>query len=156
AYTMTSRPDGHYMKLSVLDHDGTELASAEKKIAWVIGSGRHSRSYVADDGDGLYQMPVCWYPDKPRWDLCPGYDTNRQQFGRKIEASCLFCHNARVGLVRGSENRYVEPMPHGIDCERCHGPGELHVARWKHLSDSPPSGDDTIVNPRKLPRVTRI
>jgi len=30
------------------------------------------------------------------------------------------------------------------------------VARWSRLSENPPSSDDTIVNPRKLPRGTRI
>jgi Flp pilus assembly protein TadD len=156
AYEMTARGGDHFVKLSVLDADGSLLASGEKKIRYVIGSGNHSRSYASEDGGGLYQLPICWYPDKPGWDLCPGYESNHEYFGRKIEASCLFCHDARVSLVRGTENHYVSPIPHGIDCERCHGPGQLHVARWSHLSESPQSSDDTIVNPRKLPRGTRI
>lgn len=156
AYEMLARDGDHFMKLTVLDRDGTALASSEKKIAYVIGSGNHSRSYVTEDAGGIYQMPVCWYPDKPGWDLCPGYEMNHEQFGRRIEPSCLFCHDARVTPVRGTQNRYTVPLPHGIDCERCHGPGELHVARWRRSGDHPPSGDDTIVNPKSLPRETRM
>jgi len=156
SYQMVAEGDDHFMRMDVHDVDGSVLTSATRKIRYVIGSGNHSRSYVSEDGGGLYQMPICWYPDKPGWDLCPGYELNGEHFGRKIEASCLFCHDARVALVAGTENHFAEPLPHGIDCERCHGPGELHVARWKRLSDHPPESDDTIVNPRKLGKVTRI
>ncbi|MBI3450050.1 MAG: tetratricopeptide repeat protein [Acidobacteria bacterium] len=156
SYEMVAGGDDHFMRMDVHDADGSVLTSATRKIRYVIGSGNHSRSYVSEDGGGLYQMPICWYPDKPGWDLCPGYELNGEHFGRKIEASCLFCHDARVSLAAGTENHFAEPLPHGIDCERCHGPGDLHVARWKTLSDHPPESDDTIVNPRKLGRVTRI
>jgi len=156
-YEMLARGDDRVIRLSALDDDGRPLASAERKIDYVIGSGNHSRSYVTSDGSGLYQMPVCWYPDKPGWDLCPGYELNHEHFGRQIEPSCLFCHDARVALVAGTENRYAEPIPHGIDCERCHGPGELHVARWSGATPgNPPASDDTIVNPAALPKGRRI
>jgi hypothetical protein len=62
----------------------------------------------------------------------------------------LFCHANRAELVRGTVNSYRPTiMSNGpaIGCERCHGPGALHI-------DRPASGDDglspTIVNPRDL------
>ena len=43
---------------------------------------------------------------------------------------CIACHNAYPDFVLGSENKYTA-IPTGIDCERCHGPGELHVEKIK-------------------------
>ena len=49
----------------------------------------------------------------------------------------------------GSENKYSAS---GIDCERCHGPGELHVQRMLNgeLVDTSTHIDYSIVNPKKL------
>jgi len=156
AYEMTARPDGFWMKQIVLDPEGAVLAEAEHRMIYVLGSGNHSRSYLSGRAGYLYQMPVCWYPDKPGWDLCPGYEHHNQFFGRPADGSCLFCHNARVPLLAGATHRYGEGMPHGIDCERCHGPGELHVARWRNPPEIVPANDGTIVNPAKLPVSSRI
>jgi Flp pilus assembly protein TadD len=157
AYEMSSAGGAYAMRQSVLDEDGSTLASAEEKILFVVGSGNHSRSYLAGSNGYLYQMPICWYPEKPGWDLCPGYELRNRFFTREADASCLFCHNARMPLVAGTTNRYdTGAIPHGIDCERCHGPGELHVARWKSPPPTPPETDDTIVNPLKLEKETRL
>ena len=45
-------------------------------------------------------------------------------------------------------------MPTGIECERCHGPGEVHVLEKLagQLVDTATSIDYTIVNPSDLPR----
>ena len=45
-------------------------------------------------------------------------------------------------------------MPTGIECERCHGPGELHVMeKWAGKTvDTAKFIDYTIVNPRDLPK----
>ncbi len=44
-------------------------------------------------------------------------------------------------------------IPLGIDCERCHGPGELHVAQKKKgiIIDTSKFADRSIVNPKRLP-----
>jgi tetratricopeptide (TPR) repeat protein len=43
-------------------------------------------------------------------------------------------------------------VPLGIDCERCHGPGSLHVTQKQQgtIVDTSTQTDYTIVNPRKL------
>jgi len=56
--------------------------------------------------------------------------------------------------VEGRHNIFKQPYPHGIGCERCHGPGELHVERW--ATETPTGEPDlTIVNPRRLKPGTR-
>lgn len=64
------------------------------------------------------------------------------------------CHNSYTDYIEQSINRYRDPIPLGIGCERCHGPGKLHVD--KHFN-AEFSGllegriDSTIVNPKHLP-----
>jgi predicted CXXCH cytochrome family protein len=156
SYAMTARTDGYWVRQTILGDDGKALAVAEKKIAYVVGSGNHSRSYLAGGNGYLYELPVCWYPGKPGWDLCPGFDTVNKFLTRDVDDSCLFCHDARVTILSPASHRFEEPLPHGIDCERCHGPGALHAARWKDPPDPPPENDDTIVNPMKLPKGMRM
>lgn len=151
AYEMTARDGRYFMRQIVLaGDDGREVASHEREMLLVVGSGNHSRSYLTGEQGYLYQMPVCWYPDKPGWDLCPGYEDHNFFFMREADQACLFCHNARVTLVERTTNRYADPLPHGVDCERCHGPGAEHVAFWESRPEEIPDRDATIVNPRRL------
>jgi hypothetical protein len=48
-------------------------------------------------------------------------------------------------------DRFLKPYQIGIGCERCHGPGELHVREMKSEKESDyPENYMTIVNPGKL------
>ena len=73
------------------------------------------------------------------------------RFSRIITAECMTCHNGLPEMVAGSTNKYTK-VPNGIDCERCHGPGSLHVARVSNnmLVDTATGIDYSIVNPRHL------
>lgn len=156
-YRMHERDGRYLMTQFVLDGSGRERAADEREIVWITGSNRHSRSYATVVDGQLFQMPVCWYPEQSRWDLCPGYEHKNDYYGRELEPSCVFCHNGRMVRVEGTRSRYEEPIPEGIGCERCHGPGSLHVAKWER-GDLAPTGaaDPTIVNPRRLPQPERI
>ena len=63
----------------------------------------------------------------------------------------MSCHNAYPDHVKGS-NEEFRSVPNGIDCERCHGPGELHVKEKMsgNIIDTSKYIDYTIVNPSKL------
>ncbi len=155
-YRMVQRDGKFYQQQFMLDSRGRETAFDEREMVWVIGSNRHSRSYVTVLDDKLFQAPVCWYPDESRWDLCPGYEFKNDHFTREITQGCIGCHNGVMTLVEGERNLYEKPYPHGIGCERCHGAGQLHVERWR--SGETPSGeaDPTIVHVRRLPQEERI
>ena len=77
-----------------------------------------------------------------------GRPTRGPNFERPIQPECLFCHTNQVRHVAETLNRYEPPIfeGHAIGCERCHGPGALHV-KGGGLSTEP---DLTIVNPAKL------
>jgi predicted CXXCH cytochrome family protein len=64
----------------------------------------------------------------------------------------MSCHNGMPEVQSQSINIFNK-IPKGIDCERCHGPGELHVnlKRQGILVDTSKEADRSIVNPRRLP-----
>ncbi len=123
-------------------------------VDYVVGSGQHTNSHIYEYHNYLFQAPFTWYAQKGKLDLPPGYeDGANSRFERKIGLECTSCHNAMpTGFVPGSINKYSK-VPMAINCERCHGPGELHVKRMKagKLVDTSKAIDYSIVNLKKLP-----
>jgi Flp pilus assembly protein TadD len=138
------------------DRRGQVVASAEQPVYLAIGSGTRGRSYVMARGDALVQSSISWFSQKSRWDLSPGYERVNSHFERPMVVECLYCHTDAVEPVEGALNRYRPPLVrgHAIGCERCHGPGELHVASRKR-GDKSDGLDTTIVNPANLEPMLR-
>ncbi len=150
---------------SYLDANGESALTISKELAYEVGAGSRGRSYLVRQGDHLLMSPLTWYPAHDKWALSPGYERNHSHFYRPVIGACLFCHAGEAKWDENTRNRYEEPiLPQpAITCQRCHGPGELHVA--KHSSALPlTSGegrgegieitndfDPTIVNPAHLP-----
>ena len=133
-----------------LDAAGREVARLVRPMEVVVGSGSAARTYFARRGDGLVQLPLTWYTQGGgRWDFSPGYAESNPRFGRTMPDGCMSCHNAVPGRVEGVEDAFAS-IPEGIGCERCHGPGSLHVEA-RLADDGPAEGPDpTIVNPAWL------
>jgi Tfp pilus assembly protein PilF len=155
-YRMFRRDGKFFMRQSLVGPNGSETAVDERELIRIIGSGHHSRAYLVAVGDKLFQAPMCWYTKDALWDLCPGYEDNNDHFTREIDRTCVFCHNARMTRKPGARNAYEEPIPNGIDCERCHGPGRLHVDRWSRGETPTGEGDPGIVNPKRLTAELRM
>src|SRR5207253_8489713 len=121
---------------------GVPLPDYDTSADVAIGSGTRGRTYLSIQGDAVWQSPISWFSGKEDWDLSPNHVL--EQGGRRpITRACLFCHTDRVEPVPGAENRYRQPLFAGqvsIGCERCHGPGELHVAERRAGHD--PQGTD--------------
>lgn len=128
---------------------GEPVAEFDSEIHYVIGSGRRGHSYLSVREGRVYQTSISWYAQKKKWDLSPSF---RGGGLREIYPSCLFCHSGGVRPVKNTMNLYEEPVfiNPAIGCERCHGPGALHVK--SRGRDELPAGpiDPTIVNPRHL------
>ena len=156
-YRMEQRHGRFYQRQYLLDAAGRELAADEYEMRFVVGSNNHSRSYILVRDEKWFQAPICWYPVVERWDFCPGYELQNDHFNREVSLNCLQCHNGRMEPVAGERNQFEEPVPHGIGCERCHGPGQLHVEYWQDRDHTPTAEPDpTIVNPRRLPLRERL
>lgn len=123
-----------------------------ERINYVIGSGQHTNSHIFSSNGYLYQAPITFYTQKHQWDLAPGFEKGgNSRFNRLIESECMTCHNGYPDFVANSQNKYVS-VKTGIDCERCHGPGSLHVADKQagNMVDTSKGPDYSIVNPRRL------
>ncbi len=123
-----------------------------EKVSYIVGSGQHTNSHIININGYLHQAPITFYTQKGKWDLAPGFEKGMSsRFDRKIELECISCHNGYPELADGSLNKYNQ-VSLGIDCERCHGPGGLHVAEKQkgNIVDTSLTPDYTIVNPRRL------
>ena len=134
------------------EEGGDTTHSLNKKINYIIGSGHHTNSHVFENNGYLYQAPFTYYTQDSILDFPPGFENNKNsRFSRKMGLECVACHSAYPDFVLGSENKY-EKIPLGIDCERCHGPGQLHVENIQnnHIIDTSKNIDYSIVNPSHL------
>jgi predicted CXXCH cytochrome family protein len=133
-----------------VDSKGRPIYRIEHEVRYALGSGSHGRAYLMDRSGYLFQSPISWLTQKGQWDLSPGF-TADLHFERPVDAECLACHTNHAERVADASNRYREPVfeSFGIGCERCHGPGQLHVA-LREGGDPPSDPDVTIVNPRRL------
>jgi Doubled CXXCH motif (Paired_CXXCH_1) len=132
-----------------------EIVLAEYPLKYVIGSGRHSRTYAVEAEGFLVESPVTWYASGKGWKMSPGYDNPHQQgFDRAVGDGCLICHAGQADAVGASLHR-MQVTEAAIGCERCHGPGSLHVAHHagrKPVAERVAGVDYTIVNPAHLSR----
>jgi tetratricopeptide (TPR) repeat protein len=129
-YTMIERDGQWFQRRHQTGFDGKETNAVETRVDYVIGSGNHARSYLHRTASGhLIEMPVSWYSENGgHWGMSPGYDRpNQQDFRRAIAFNCMFCHNAYPDPMPSEEGVFPEAVPEGIDCQRCHGPGQAHV-----------------------------
>lgn len=157
-FAMIARDGRYYQRRWQMGFDGKETNVDEKQVDYVVGSGNHSFTYLHLTSRGALQvLPLSWYSEKGGyWDMSPGYD--QPDFPgsvRPVHYECLFCHNAYPKIPEAPEHNasaemtFAEPLPEGIDCQRCHGPGQRHVA----LATSGEPRDQiraAIVNPRRL------
>jgi len=134
-----------------LSPDGRPAVQMDSDVRFVIGSGTRGYSYLTVRDGYLFETPISWYSQKKIWDLSPGFDV-KVLTGRAIIPDCLYCHANRSLPIEGTTNRYQEPIfeGHAIGCQRCHGPGQLHVTQESPRAPAAPNRDWSIVNPRHL------
>lgn len=128
------------------------LFSRIQPINYVIGSGQHTNSHLVNSNGYVTQAPFTYYTQDGHLDFPPGFDNGKNtRFSRQIGLECMSCHNGMSDFVLGSENKFTK-VARGIDCERCHGPGELHVQQFRNgeRTDTSKFIDYTIVNPKDL------
>lgn len=149
--------------LTAQTSDGEKLPKTDLPVSVAIGSGTRGRSYLTYDGDAVWQSPVSWFSTNGRWDVSPGFDLGGAT-QRPTISNCLFCHVQEHKALDNAINRYelpLSPTQLSIGCERCHGPGELHVKeRTEGLektiankiaeTQSKEAIDTSIVNPKHL------
>ena len=138
--------------------EAVRMADGERELAdfaprYVIGSGTHSLTYLIADGEFLVESPVTWFTPAKKWDMSPGYEKSPDQpgFSRPINTTCVNCHSGgAIPIDHGLYRFAIREL--AIGCERCHGPGSSHVAKWEGSEEISSGADLTIVNPDNLDR----
>ncbi len=168
SFTVYARDGSSYIKRHQAGFDGAVTNEFEARIDYWIGSGNHARSYINRTKAGeLIELPISWYAENGgHWAMNPGYDRpDHAGFSRKISFRCMSCHNGNIQLQSQADTgegsaRFPERLPTGIDCQRCHGPGQAHieVARQVAARKGAPleSVRNTIVNPARLSHERRM
>jgi tetratricopeptide (TPR) repeat protein len=157
-YSMTEHEGNYFQRRWQIGFDGKPENVEELQIDDIMGSGNHVRTYLHREKDGtLIELPLAWYADLGgHWGMNPGYDNSRPMTHRPIAYECMFCHNA-YPEIPATEHRdlsanpvYSDPLPEGIDCQRCHGPGSAHVKAAQSAGTSLSQIRALILNPVRL------
>lgn len=127
-----------------------------REMTHVVGSGHGAaQTYLAKVGTRYVELPLTWYVQSQRWDFSPGYEVQNARFDRVVNDRCIACHNSYPTPVAHTNDQFTA-MPSGVGCERCHGPGALHVDARLASEQAPDSVDWTIVNPKHLSPARRL
>ena len=167
-YTMLQRDGRFYQRRHEIGFGGTETNTIEVEAHYAIGSGNHAQTFLHRNTDGrLFEMPVSWYSKaggrergkgSGYWAMSPGYDKSaHQDFRRLINGDCLSCHNGypRAPVTDdGNGPVFTGALPEGIDCQRCHGPGQAHIDAIQ--SENLEAGRQAIVNPGRFDRERQL
>ena len=148
-YITEASDSGYVMIEYLLNEDGNRVHQLKRPMDWVVGSGTSARTYLSEKDGWFYELPVTWYTQKGTWDFSPGYRIANKRFDRKINDRCVVCHNSYPIPVEQTSGMYEE-MPSGIGCERCHGPGALHVEERLISPEADSEIDYSIINPAHL------
>ncbi len=158
SYNAISRNGTLYQREFRRTSDGSIVHDRTVEAEYVMGSGNNLRMYFFEEGGMLYQQPLTWYVHTNSFDLSPGYrDFGNVRFSRFASAKCLSCHNSYLTPDTAALDRYKQPLSMGIGCERCHGPGELHIKEARG-EDIPGIKENalSIINPRTLPHQQQL
>ncbi len=143
-YEMTRSGDAFLATGVQSTPQGENRVSHQIELVYGAG-GSGDEMYFAWQGDRLYNLPIGWLNPFQRW----GHTIDSVE-ARVASPSCLECHNTWVAHVPGTPNQYRrDEMILGVTCERCHGPGQDHVA---HHRMHPKDRAAAIVHPGTLPR----
>jgi tetratricopeptide (TPR) repeat protein len=154
-YEMYKENGKYYQREYRVDRAGNKIYERSEKAEFIIGSGNNLRMYFRTENGMLYQLPLTWYTHSKNWDLSPGFrEFNNLRFRRFASVRCLMCHNSLMQERPASNDRYDQPFPLGIGCERCHGPGEKHIRQMTGRQAG--TKEITIVNPKKLPHQQQL
>ena len=109
-------------------HDDPIRTFGLDQVAFVYGS-RFKQRYFTRRGDDYFPLPAQWDVKKGRWlpyHVEPGTDWwvpfyGPTNFDRPTGPTCDGCHSVNYNI----ETKQVTEW--NVGCEKCHGPGSLHV-----------------------------
>jgi predicted CXXCH cytochrome family protein len=157
-FSMIERDGKTFQRRWQIGFNGEETNVEEKQIDFAMGSGNHAKTYLhLTARNTLQQLPMGWYAENGgTWAMIPGFDrADYPGSSRLVHYECIFCHNGypkipKANTEEGSEAVFQQPLPLGIDCQRCHGPGQHHINTVSKVGATPEAIRASIVNPKRL------
>lgn len=142
SYRPFRRGTDYFVEELVLANDGSRVQSRIEPLSRAYSAGSYGMTFYVRQGPRLYQIPIDYYPQAGRWGLDPAAVDSNPRFSKPLGSFCISCHADYPKRRAGTDSVFVDPLPTGIGCERCHGPGEAHVRSGRA---------EDIVNPARLP-----
>ena len=130
-------------------------------VQYAFGSRDHYTSLVGPDDAGrphILRLSHFQTDHDSGWVRTTGHSADAEGgqdiLGKPLDVvdgihRCLFCHSTNPGSVLGASG--AESADRGIGCERCHGPGALHVKALELKFR-----DRAIANPRRADAEGRL
>jgi hypothetical protein len=146
-----------FTQTATLQVTPTEKIHRTEKFGVVVGSGRKGQTYLFWEGDLLFQLPISYWTEVDEWVNSPGYPDGSAIFTRAVGPRCLECHATTFVSTPPPANRYQPArLVTGITCEKCHGPGREHIARYQSKTPPKSPANGAIINPARLARDRQI
>jgi hypothetical protein len=115
---------------------GTGGDDAAATLEWAFGTGSVGMTPVGRYADGQYfEHRVSYYAQAKRLGITPGQPVRpssnaTQALGTRQKPGeirqCFNCHSTRLDVTSDAVLDLTSMEP-GVQCERCHGPGEAHA-----------------------------
>jgi Cytochrome c554 and c-prime len=141
------RDGNRYFIEEVMLAHGVRVQSWRQPITHALSAGSYGLAFYFRQGGRLYQAPLDYYAKLARWGLDPGAVDGNPRFSKPLRTYCISCHSDYPPLGAGTDTVFLDPLPTGVGCERCHGPGEAHVRSLRK---------EDIVNPARLPFLRQL
>lgn len=154
-FEMTQTGDAFLQTAIHSEPAGEKRTPARIALAYGAG-GVLDEVYFTWHGDRLRELPMVWLHPLNRWAMI-SYSQHAGQgdYSRETTTRCLECHNTWVEHVPGTRNQYKrDSFILGVTCEKCHGPGQDHVAF--HQAHPEADAGHAVVNPGLLTRERRL
>lgn len=137
----------YFVEEFIDDESGKRVHSWTQPITHALSAGAYGMAFYFRQGERLFHVPIDYYAQIDRWDLDPGASRGNPRFSSVMETFCISCHSDYPRMRAETVDAFVDPLPSGVGCERCHGPGAAHVASSK---------PEDVVNPPRLSTARQI
>lgn len=122
------------------------------------GSGAKGQTYLYWEGNKLFQLPLSYFTAASQWSVSPGFPPDKVLFDKPITSRCLECHATYATVISPPDAKQEEynkaQMILGVDCEKCHGPGAVHVKT--HQENKGDTSGKHIIDPASFNRQRKL
>lgn len=144
-YSIFERDGAAWMSFSRPADTAKGALDGQYQLAYFIGSGERGRTYLYQQGQQWFELPINYYTARARWAMTPAYEAAPRLPGSlPIDPNCLHCHTSLTQpALPTARNAYAATpfLQGGVGCSGCHGDPAAHLALH---------GRGPIVNPSKL------